>query len=79
MALAQARPAMLNSHRPVQAGNVSLVLSGRIEREHVADLERLIDDEAPHALTLDLENVLLDREAVGMLVRCAKIGIRLEN
>ena len=45
------------------------------------ELQRLIDEDAPHKLvTLDLEEVrLVDREAVGFLARCEGTGIRLEN
>jgi ABC-type transporter Mla MlaB component len=72
---------MLKIQRLVDSGNVRIVLSGRIEREHLAELERLIDEDAPHELvTLDLEDVrLVDREAVGFLARCEGTGIRLEN
>ena len=72
---------MLKIQRSVQAGNVRIMLSGRIEREHLAELQRLIDEDAPHKLvTLDLEEVrLVDREAVGFLARCKAMGIRLEN
>jgi ABC-type transporter Mla MlaB component len=72
---------MFKIQRSVQAGNVRIMLSGRIEREHLAELQRLIDEDAPHTLvTLDLEDVrLVDREAVGFLARCEGKGIRLEN
>ena len=74
-------PEMLKIQRSVRAGNVRIMLSGRIEREHLAELQRLIDEDAPHKLvTLDLEDVrLVDREAVGFLARCEGAGIRLEN
>jgi hypothetical protein len=57
------------------------MLSGGIEREHLAELQRLIDEDAPHNLvTLDLEDVhLVDREAIGFLTRCEGAGIRSEN
>jgi hypothetical protein len=72
---------MLKIQRSVHDGNVRIVLSGRIEREHLAELQRLIDEDTPHKLvTLDLEEVrLVDREAVGFLARCKGTGIRLEN
>jgi hypothetical protein len=72
---------MLKIQRTVHAGNVRIVLSGRIQGEHLAELQRLIDEDAPHALvTLDLEDVrLIDREAVSFLARCEGTGIRLEN
>jgi len=74
-------PEMLKIQRSVHAGNVRIVLSGRIEGEHLAELQRLIDEDAPHErVTLDLEDVrLVDREAVGFLARCEERGIRLEN
>jgi len=72
---------MLKIQRSAHAGNVRVVLSGRIEREHLSELQRLIDEDAPHELvTLDLADVrLVDREAVGFLARSEKTGIRLEN
>ena len=72
---------MLKIQRSVHAGSVRIMLSGRIEREHLAELQRLIDEDAPHTLvTLDLEDVrLVDREAVGFLARCEGMGILLEN
>ena len=72
---------MLKIQRTVHDGNVRIVLSGRIEREHLAELQRVIDEDAPHKLvTLDLEDVrLVDREAVGFLARCEGTGIRLKN
>ena len=71
---------MLKIQRSVHAGNVRIVLSGRIEREHLAELQRLIDEDAPHKVALDLKDVwLVDREAIGFLARCEGTGIRLEN
>ncbi len=74
-------PVTLKIQRSARAANVRIVLSGRIEREHLAELLRLIDEDAPHKLvTLDLEDVrLVDREAVDFLARCEGAGIRLEN
>ena len=72
---------MLKIQRSTDADNVRFVLSGHLEREHIAELERLIDEDAPHSrLTFDLEEIrLVDREAVGFLARCEAAGIRLEN
>ena len=72
---------MLKIQRSVRASNVRIVLSGRMERAHLAELQRLIDEGAPHKLvTLDLEDVrLVDREAIGFLARSEGAGIRLEN
>jgi ABC-type transporter Mla MlaB component len=72
---------MLKIQRSIDADNVRLVLSGRLERQHIAELQRLIDEDASHnVVTLDLEEIrLVDREAVGFLARCEGTGIRLEN
>jgi hypothetical protein len=73
--------AVLKIQRSIDAGNVRLSLSGRIEKQHLAELERVIDEDAcRHALILDLEQVrLVDRDAVGFLARREAAGIRLEN
>ena len=62
-------------------GGVIFTLSGRIETEDVAELQRLFDleGEGPR-LTLDLKDVtLLDRDAVRFLARREADGIYLEN
>jgi hypothetical protein len=62
-------------------GKVVFTLSGRIEAEDVAELQRLFDleGEGPR-LTLDLKDVtLLDRDAVRFLARREADGIQLEN
>ena len=72
---------MFKIQRSVRARNVRIALSGRIQREHVAELQRLIDEDTPNKrVTLDLDDIrLVDREAVGFLARCEERGIRLEN
>jgi len=72
---------MFKIQRSVHARSVRIVLSGRIQREHLPELQRLIDEDAPHKrVTLDLEDVrLADRDAVGFLAHCEGRGIRLEN
>jgi ABC-type transporter Mla MlaB component len=72
---------MLKIERSVHDGNVRIALCGHIEREHLSELQRLIDEGAPHKMvTLDLEDVrLVDREAVDFLARCKGAGMRLEN
>jgi anti-anti-sigma regulatory factor len=62
-------------------GRVVFILSGRIEAEDVAELQRLFDLEAvDHDLVLDLEDVtLVDRDAVQFLARCEAIGMQLEK
>ena len=56
-------------------------LSGRIEIEDVAELQRVISLEAVgQEITLDLRDVtLVDREAVKFLARCEVERIELEN
>ncbi len=62
-------------------GRVDFTLSGRIEAEDVAELQRLLDLEASgHHFALDLQDVtLLDRDAVKFLARREVDGIQLEN
>ena len=72
---------MLKIQRSMKAGNVTFALSGRIESEHLAELQRLIDEEAqPGAITLDLREVgLVDRETVDFLARSEANDVRLRN
>ena len=72
---------MLKIQRSIDADNVRFVLSGRLDGRHIAELQRLINEDAPrNVVTLDLEEIrLVDREAVGFLARCEAAGIRLEN
>ena len=62
-------------------GKVVFSLSGRIEAEDVAELQRLFDLESiDQHLVLDLEDVtLVDREAVGFLAGWEKGNITLKN
>jgi ABC-type transporter Mla MlaB component len=68
---------MLNIQRSTKANNVRFALSGRIEREHLVELQRLIEEEPDRgAITLDLGEVrLVDREAVDFLARCKANGV----
>jgi len=44
---------------------VRFVLSGRLERQHFAELQRLIDEEAPrNVVTLDLEEIRLSSRRI---------------
>jgi len=56
-------------------------LSGRIEIEDVAELQRLLSLEAVgQDIALDLKEVMLvDRDALKFLTRCAAEKIKLEN
>jgi hypothetical protein len=73
---------MLRIERSVEGGEVRLVLSGGIQGETLAKLERTIASETvvPVAISIDLAEVrLVDREAVRFLVECEAGGIRLAN
>jgi hypothetical protein len=73
---------MLKIDRVADDAGVRLVLSGRIAREGLAELERTLHGElgASRAVALDTAEVrLLDREAVQFLVRCAERGIAFVN
>ena len=58
-----------------------LTLSGRIDEEHVAELETLIAAEGgSRRITLDLRDMTLTgREGIGFLAQCEAAGIALVN
>jgi hypothetical protein len=60
---------------------VVLKLSGRIEKENVGELRRLLEPlEGSRGLVLDLEEVkLVDRDVVRFLDGCEGSGVRLRN
>jgi anti-anti-sigma regulatory factor len=62
-------------------GSVVFTLSGRIEVEDVAELQRLFALETVnHHLVLDLKDLtLVDRHAVKFLARCEADSIELKN
>jgi anti-anti-sigma regulatory factor len=62
-------------------GKIVFTLSGRIEVEDVAELQRLLALElADRNLALDLADVILvDRDAVKFLAHCQADSIELEN
>jgi anti-anti-sigma regulatory factor len=62
-------------------GVVVFSLSGRIDRDDIPELRRLLDLEAVgQGIALDLQEVtLIDRDVVGFLVRCEAENIKLEN
>jgi anti-anti-sigma regulatory factor len=62
-------------------GQVVFALSGRIDEEHVAELETYITAEAnAQSIVLDLKDVtLVGRDAVGFLERCEADGVILRN
>jgi hypothetical protein len=62
-------------------GDVVFTLSGRLEVEHIAELEMLIAAEAKgRRIILDLkEMTLTGRAGIDFLTRCEAAGIALEN
>jgi anti-anti-sigma regulatory factor len=72
---------MLKVRRSVDKRYAIFALSGRIEEEHVIELQRLFEAETEVAdITLDLEEVrLVDRPAVRFLAACEARGIKLKN
>lgn len=73
---------MLKIERSTAAEGTCFAISGRIETAHIAELQRLVDEEqmAHRPVVLDLRDVkLVDREAVSLFERCETSGVRLEN
>ena len=72
---------MLRIHRSTDGKQVVLALSGRIEMEDVAELQKLLQSEAKgHNLVLDLNDVrLVNRDAVRFLADCEADGTGLKN
>ena len=70
---------MLKIQRMAAGQRVIFTLSGRIQGEQVAELQRLFVLEADGvSLVLDLHEIeLVDREAVRFLARCEAAGITL--
>lgn len=71
---------MLRIQRSSNQGIV-FTLSGHIETEDVAELQRLLGlEETGQEITLDLQDItLIDREAVKFLTDCEAGNIKLEN
>lgn len=70
---------MLKIQRGSDGGFLSL--SGRIEIEDVAELQRLLSlERGSPEIRLELRDVtLIDRDSVKFLARCEAEGIKLEN
>jgi anti-anti-sigma regulatory factor len=62
-------------------GQVKLQISGRLKRENLNELEKLIESEdSARKIVLDLrELTLVDQEAVRFLEQCESDGIELRN
>jgi len=70
---------MLKIQRSSNVGTV-LSLSGRIEIEDVAELQRLIHLEAGQAVAFDMQDItLIARDAVSFLACCEMEGIKLDS
>lgn len=70
---------MLRIERASNRG-VVFSLSGRIETEDIAELQRLLSLEAGQDIAFDLQDVILaDRDAVKFLASCESQNIKLEN
>ena len=57
------------------------VLSGRIEKQAIAELRRLFELQANHRrIVIDLKNVsVVDRDALHFFAACEADGVKLEN
>ena len=57
------------------------ILSGRIETQAIAELERLFELQTNYCdIVVDLKDVsLVGRDAMGFLARCEADGVKLEN
>jgi len=62
-------------------GQVVFMLSGRMDKEDMAELEKLIRSEGDgRSIVLDLKDItLVGRDAISFLVRCEADGITLKN
>jgi hypothetical protein len=57
---------------------VVIKVSGRLDAEHLAELQRVLDQDIAHRRQLDLAEVsLVEREVIGYLRRCLADGIAL--
>jgi hypothetical protein len=63
------------------AGDVVFTLSGRIDKEHIADLEALIGAEGKERrILLDLKDMTLTgQDGINFLAQCEAAGIALVN
>jgi hypothetical protein len=61
-------------------GEVVFALSGRMDEEHIAELEELLRSEKGRPIAIDLKDVtLIGRDAISFLARCEADGITLRN
>jgi anti-anti-sigma regulatory factor len=71
----------LKIQRSAEDGLVVFTLTGRIQVEHLPELQKLLAMEAiDHSVVLDLDQVrLVDRETVKFLQQSEANGAKLEN
>ena len=71
---------MFRIHRS-ENGDVVFTISGRIDAEHIAELETLIDAEGKgRRIILDLKDVTLTgQDGIDFLIRCEASDIALVN
>ena len=71
----------LKIEKSVRQGSTVFSLAGRVEAEHIEELEDLLGpQQEAKPVVLDLQEVrLADREAVRFLARCEAGGVQLEN
>jgi len=72
---------MLKIRRSEVGGQVIFSLSGRIEEQHVPELQELLEADAKFPdVTFDLEEVrLVDRSVVKFLAACEARGVKLKH
>jgi hypothetical protein len=71
---------MFKIERIVAAGTVTLRLIGRIDAEHLPDLQKLVHADPASVLAFDLAEVtLVDGDAVRFLAWCEMQNVRLTN
>jgi anti-anti-sigma regulatory factor len=69
---------MLRITRATCTGTPTLILSGRIGAEQLAEVRRSVEAEQARDLVLDLSEVtLVDVAVVRFLLRCERQGIRI--
>ena len=64
-----------------RAGGTVFVLSGRIEKQAIAELSRLLERQTDcRNIVLDLKDVsVVDRDVMSFLARCEADGLKLQN
>ena len=80
LALELDHKSMLRIQRAAKAKGVVFTLSGRIDGEGLAELQKSLESETEDHLILDLKEVkLVDRDAVSFLADCERKGMRLAH